>query len=123
MKHHLIIATTIAILVTGCGTTSGTKIESSELTSIQKGQTTKSMLIQKYGQPTDTTVDSTGKETLLWYHTRSKTDPKTFIPFAGAFLGGATSETTTLRVMLDKRGVVQDYEYSGGKVASKLGAN
>lgn len=120
--RHLILATAIAILATGCGTTSGTKIESSDLSSIQKGRTAKSELIQKYGQPTDTTVDSTGKETLFWYHSQSKTDAKTFIPFAGAFLGGASSETTSLRVMLDKRGVVSDYEYSGGKSVSKLGA-
>lgn len=120
--RYLILAAAIAILA-GCGTTSGTRIESSDLSSIQKGRSTKSEMIQKYGEPTETSVDSTGKETLFWYHTRSKTDAKTFIPIAGAFLGGGSSESTSLKVFLDKRGIVQDYEYSGGKTVSKLGAN
>lgn len=120
--RHLILAAAIAILATGCGTTSGTRIESSDLTSIQKGRTTKSEIIQKYGEPMETSVDSAGKETLFWYHSRSKIDAKTFIPIAGAFLGGGTSESTSLKVFLDKRGIVQDYEYTGGKTVSKLGS-
>lgn len=124
MKIRLITALAIATLsVVGCGSTSGTKIESSDLSSIQKGHTAKSELIQKYGPPTESSVDSSGKETLSWSHFASKTDAKTFIPFAGAFLGGATSESTTLRVVFDKRGIVNDYEYSGGRQVSKLGTN
>lgn len=124
MKIHLAIAAVIVALgVVGCGTTSGTKIEPSELSTIQKGRTAKSELIQKYGQPTETTVDSSGKETLFWTHYASKTEAKTFIPFAGAFIGGASSESTTLKVVFDKRGIVNDYEYTGGRQVSKLGAN
>lgn len=121
--RHLIIAAAIAMLATGCGSTSGRKIESSDLASIQKGRTAKSELIQKYGPPTETSVDGAGKETVSWYHSQSTTDAKTFIPIAGAFIGGGTTETTSLKVFFDKRGIVQDYEYSGGKINSKLGSN
>jgi hypothetical protein len=37
------------------------------------------------------------------------------------FIGGATTDSTTLKVILDKRGVVSDYEYTGGRQVSKLG--
>ena len=123
MKRHLILAALIAVagLVTGCATSSGTKVEASSLSFIQKGKTTKSELVSKLGQPDETGVDSNGKETVSWIHSNSRTDAKTFIPIAGAFIGGATSENTTLKVILDKRGVVSDYEYTGGRQVSKLG--
>lgn len=122
MKRHLILAALIAVagLTTGCATSSGTKVEASSLTFIQKGKTTKSELVSKLGQPDETGVDSNGKETVSWIHSNSRTDAKTFIPIAGAFIGGATSENTTLKVILDKRGVVSDYEYTGGRQVSKL---
>jgi len=120
--RHFLIAAAIAVLVTGCGTVSGTRIEASDLTTIQKGRTAKSELIQKYGPPSETSVDSAGKESASWYHSQSTTDAKTFIPIAGAFIGGATTETTTLKVFFDKRGIVQDFEYSGGTINSKLGS-
>lgn len=123
MKRNLMIAAMIAVLAAACGATSGMRIESNDLSAIQKGRSTKSEMIAKYGEPTETTLDSSGKETLIWYHTQTKTDAKTFIPIAGIFLGGGTSETTTLKVMLDKRGIVSDYEYSGGRYVSKLGSN
>ncbi len=123
MKRHLILAALIAVagLATGCATSSGTKVEASSLFFIQKGKTTKSELVSKLGQPTESGFDSSGKETLTWFHTESRTDAKTFIPIAGAFIGGGTSESTTLKVILDKRGVVFDYEYTGGRQVSKLG--
>lgn len=122
MKRTLVIvAAALAIAVSaGCATSSGTKIESSDLSYIQKGRTSRTDLVQKYGQPTEVVVDSSGKETLVWFHTVSRTDAKTFIPVAGMFIGGGSSETTVLKVMLDKRGIVNDYEYSGGRSTSKL---
>ncbi len=124
MKRHLILAALIAVagMATGCATSSGTKVEASSLSFIQKGKTTKSELVSKLGQPDETGVDSNGKETVSWIHSNSRTDAKTFIPIAGAFIGGATSENTTLKVILDKRGVVSDYEYTGGRQVSKLGS-
>ncbi len=124
MKRHLILAALIAVagMATGCATSSGTKVEASSLSFIQKGKTTKSELVSKLGQPDETGVDSNGKETVSWIHSNSRTDAKTFIPIAGAFIGGATSENTALKVILDKRGVVSDYEYTGGRQVSKLGS-
>ena len=122
MKRHLILAALIAVvgLATGCATSSGTKVEASSLSFIQKGKTTKGELVQKLGQPDETGIDSNGKETLSWVHSNSRTDGKTFIPIAGMFIGGATTDRTTLKVILDKRGIVSDYEYTGGRQVSKL---
>ena len=124
MKRHLILAALIAVagMATGCATSSGTKVEASSLSFIQKGKTTKSELVSKLGQPDETGVDSNGKETVSWIHSNSRTDAKTFIPIAGMFIGGATTDSTTLKVILDKRGVVSDYEYTGGRQVSKLGS-
>ncbi|MFZ5582587.1 MAG: hypothetical protein ACOZCK_08010 [Pseudomonadota bacterium] len=124
MKRHLILAALIAVagMATGCATSSGTKVEASSLSFIQKGKTTKSELVSKLGQPDETGVDSNGKETVSWIHSNSRTDAKTFIPIAGMFIGGATTDSTALKVILDKRGVVSDYEYTGGRQVSKLGS-
>lgn len=123
MKRHFIIAAVIAMtgLATGCATSSGTKVEAADISFIQKGKTTRTELVNKLGQPNETGLDSNGKETLSWIHVQTRTDAKTFIPIAGAFIGGGTSESTTLKVVLDKRGVVSDYEYAGGRQISKLG--
>lgn len=123
MKRHLLIAAMIAVagIAAGCASSSGTKIEAADARFIQKGRTTKSELIQKLGKPDEATMDSNGKETVSWIHMATRTDAKTFIPFAGAFIGGGTSDTTILKVSLDKRGIVSDYEYSGGHQVTKLG--
>lgn len=110
-----------AILMTGCASTTGTKVEVSDASFIQKGKTTRAEVIAKLGLPNVTSRDSSGKEMLIWHHSKSKVDPKSYIPIAGLFLGGGTTEYTEFTVTLDKRGVVVDSSQSNSKVDARLG--
>ncbi|AEV26954.1 hypothetical protein Dsui_2603 [Azospira oryzae PS] len=122
MKRHLIVAAVVAVIgLAGCATATGTKVAATDVTFIQKGKTTKSELVQKLGQPNGGGIDTNGKETMTWIHARAEADAKTLIPVLGAFIGSSTYETTTLKVILDKRGVVSDYEYNVGRQVSKMG--
>ncbi|SFN90574.1 Outer membrane protein assembly factor BamE, lipoprotein component of the BamABCDE complex [Formivibrio citricus] len=109
-----------SVAMTGCGSSSGVKVEEGDTAFIQKGKTTKAQVLAKLGEPTSRAKDSTGKETLRWDHTQTKVDPKSYIPVAGFFIGGGKSENKSLAVIFDKRGIVQDYEYTGGTVEGRL---
>jgi len=102
--------------LSACATTQGTKIEASDAAAfIHKGKTTKVQLVQKFGQPTQDNVGSNGKETLVWYYSKSTADPKSFIPIVGFFVGnGGKMDSNALEVLLDKRKVVLSYQYMTG---------
>lgn len=109
-----------ALTMVGCASTTGVKVDEDATAFIQKGKTTKQDVIAKLGTPTTTSKDSSGKETLVWQHSRATVDAKSFIPFAGIFLGGGTTEYSEFTVTLDKRGVVLDTNKSNSKIDSKL---
>lgn len=113
----------VAVITTGCATSQGNQVDVSDTSSIVDGKTTKSELISKFGQPTQTTRDSKGKQTLVWLHTKSTIHAATYIPVVGMFAGGATTENKTLTVFIDRRGIVQGHEYSDATISSKLNGN
>lgn len=134
---HRTITTLIGIItllaVAGCGTTSGTKMESSKVSQIKKGVTTRAELEQLLGPPANVSMMGDGRRMLFYRFsdTQQKTGSKLlfasgFIPFAGmatgaasvvaAGAGAATSGSKTrmqmLQVILSKDGIVEDYEFS-----------
>ena len=47
-----------------------------------------------------------------------QTRPETFIPYAGALVGGADSENSVVMINFDKRGILQSYTSSQGSTGA-----
>jgi outer membrane protein assembly factor BamE (lipoprotein component of BamABCDE complex) len=107
------VAIAIAIFVTGCAS-SGTNFDQSKVSQIKKGETTEADLTAMFGQPENRTVNSDGVVTLSWNYFESRTKGTTFIPYAGAFVGGANTKSKMLSVTLGSDGKVTDFWSSGG---------
>jgi len=107
--------------LSGCSTTSGTKVEQADIAFMVKGKTKKPEVISKLGPPSVTSVKSDGSEQLVWMHNKSTVDGKSFIPFVGLFAGGGSSETKTLTAEFDKKGLLTNHEWSSGGANSSMG--
>jgi len=102
----------IIILIAGCAS-AGNNFDDSKISQIQKGQTTEADLVQMFGQPQNRATDSEGMTTLTWMYMQSTVRASTFIPYAGAFMGGTNSKDKTLNVVLAD-GKVKSYSMTGG---------
>lgn len=105
---------------TGCTVSQGPKVDAAAVQKIEKGVTTRSELVSRFGEPTSSEISSESKETLTWLGVSSSTDAKMMIPLVGAMMGNNRSNLTTLTVILGKDGKVESFTFSqenhGGKV-------
>lgn len=120
MKKYIALLC-ITMALAGCAVQQGTKVESADISFIKKGQTTKTEVVQKLGQPTSVLRDSAGKETLVWDFYKHTTDAKSFIPIAGLFVGSTKMEGSTFTVFLNKENLVTDYQISSSRSEGRLG--
>jgi hypothetical protein len=111
MKNALLLF--FVVTLASCASV-GTNFDSRKITDIQKGKTTEPQLVAMFGKPNSRGVNSENGSTLMWIYSEAQVKGSTFIPLAGAFVGGATSKTKTLTVRLDQSGTVSGYDYTGG---------
>ncbi|HLN22385.1 MAG TPA: hypothetical protein VK558_00200 [Patescibacteria group bacterium] len=104
----------LAITLAACAT-SGKKISDADVSTLQKGVTTYDVALAKFGKPSNVMVNSDGKRTVEYTYVHTQVDGKTFIPFAGAFIGGANSESQTLTLTFNKSNVLEEYATSQGQ--------
>ncbi|MFK8259101.1 lipoprotein [Erwinia sp. AnSW2-5] len=62
--------TVVALLLTGCVYV-GNNFDENKLANVQKGVTTKQELISYFGEPSTSTFDSDGNETMMWTYSIS----------------------------------------------------
>jgi outer membrane protein assembly factor BamE (lipoprotein component of BamABCDE complex) len=115
--RNLLIAFLAASIICGCASY-GNNFDEKKVSQIRKGETTEADLISLFGAPTGRCVNSESGAVLTWTYAESRTKGETFIPIAGAFVGGATTSSKTLIVRLDQSGKVLDYSYSSGNTGS-----
>ncbi|MGH8557319.1 MAG: hypothetical protein ACRESZ_07625 [Methylococcales bacterium] len=124
MKVRQLVSGILLVAITACFsgcTSSGKKIEQSNISQIIKGRTTEADLVQMFGSPKNRSVSSTGIVTLMWMYYAHDMNAASFIPYAGLVLGGSKTETQTLVVTLGPDGKVQDFNSSTGGSESNLG--
>jgi len=102
-----------ALALTGCMST-GSNYDEARVTQIQKGQTTEADLVGMFGPPTQRGIDSNGATSLQWAYTESRMSGKSFIPFAGSFLGGTDNKHKVLLVTLNQSGTVESFNSTSG---------
>jgi hypothetical protein len=111
---------TLATMLAGCASSSsGTKIDQSNVDRIQKGVTTRTQMEQMFGTPDNITImgDGSGRRMATWNHIESDAHVKgtSFIPVVGMFAGGTEGTTTHESLQATYReDVVEDYQYSSG---------
>ena len=112
MKSLLTSLLACVLLITGCAS-AGTNFDESKIAQIKKGETTEAELIEMFGATQNRITNSDGATTLIWSYAQSTVSGQSFIPIAGAFMGGAHTTAKSLTVTLAD-GKVRDYTFSGG---------
>jgi hypothetical protein len=102
----------LALFAVSCASV-GNNFDDSKISEIKKGETTEADLVKMFGEPQNRSISSENGLTLTWIYSEAKVKGESFIPYAGAFMGGTRSKMKTLSVMLaDNK--VSSFTYSGG---------
>jgi hypothetical protein len=118
LRHAVaVFSATIIIALAGCASV-GQNFDDSKVSRIEKGVTTEADLNTLFGAPTSRSVNSEAQTILMWTYVESSVTGKSFIPYAGAFVGGNRSRNKTLTVTLAD-GKVVGYTYTGGGLESR----
>lgn len=110
-------ALAVAALFSSCAS-AGNNINESRVTEIRRGSTTESDLIRMFGPPNQRSISGNGESVLTWTYIQANVTPASFIPYAGAFMGGTQSANKSLTVFL-RGNRVTNYTYSGGDMEAR----
>ncbi|HLX70115.1 MAG TPA: hypothetical protein VKV04_10865 [Verrucomicrobiae bacterium] len=100
------------VLAAGCASV-GNNFDESRISEIKKGHTTEADLLKMFGEPENRAMNSDGGLILTWTYAEASVRGESFIPYAGAFMGGARSKNKSLSAVLTNS-VVASFTYSGG---------
>ncbi len=124
---HLLLITVLTMA--GCYSAGNAGVKSQELVSqVKIGQSMKKDVTLLFGQPNSVTRGSvqvasqanptqmiTVVETWGYQHTQSRVDGRSWIPFAGMWLGGTDYEVDVVQFGFDAKDVVQQVSSSSQK--------
>ena len=111
-----------ALLLCGCASV-GTPVETQNIPKIRKGVTTEAELVQMFGAPSSKRLGPNNGLIETWIYSESRVKGTSFIPYAGAFVGGSHVKIQTLMVALDGNGRVQNYAFNESHPDINFGAN
>ena len=111
----LLMTLVFAASLVGCASTHGNKkiAEEDVINKIVPGKSTKKDVRNLIGDPIDVQFTDNGEEVWKYHYTRSDVRGTSFIPYAGALIGGTDTKTTTLTIRFDKNGVVKNVGKGG----------
>jgi hypothetical protein len=90
----------LAILITGCSNTIGTKMTKSQMDQVASGRTTSADLVALFGEPTRIIKNSDGTQDLEW-------------GYAKAGFAGIGNEMQGVSFAMGKDGTVKSYKSEG----------
>ena len=111
-SRSLALSLVLTLLVAGCASV-GNNFDESKIAEIKKGVTTEGDLVKMFGDPQNRTINSDSGLILTWMYSEAKVKGQSFIPYAGAFMGGTKAKNKTLSATLTND-VVASYTFSGG---------
>ena len=120
-SHKIIHSVALALLLSGCAS-SGREIDVQKASQIQKGVSTKADVKRLVGEPQQIANDSEGNQTWTYTYVRATAKGTSFIPIAGAFMGGVDTQNQTLTVKFNPQGTVSFIESSYGGMSTDTGA-
>lgn len=111
MRYALSFCLTLSLA--GCMAT-GVKVQEAQLDQFLRGTTTYAEVVHALGPPTSTTRHANGARDVVYAYTQIQASPLNFVPLAGAFLGGMTSEHSAVTIAFDPAGRFVDYTTTHG---------
>jgi outer membrane protein assembly factor BamE (lipoprotein component of BamABCDE complex) len=108
MKKILLVLI-LAVSLVGCSS-SGKITNSSYVSKVAAVGRSKSQVKEALGKPRSVALTNEGQEMWVYMNANVKRNPISYIPVVGVLLGGADTETTTLRITFDENGNVIDYK-------------
>jgi outer membrane protein assembly factor BamE (lipoprotein component of BamABCDE complex) len=115
-----LVALASAIALSGC-MASGVQVDQKAVAKFEKGKTTIAEVEGTLGAPTNSTISSEGTQTIMYNYVQMQMRPETFIPYVGAFVGGADTKNSFAMFNFDDRGVLVNYTSSSGQMG--MGTN
>jgi hypothetical protein len=106
-----------ALMLAACGAT-GVQVKPDQLTTFKKGVTTAPDVEAKLGNPTSQTITSDGNTMLMYNYMAYQTRASSFIPIAGAFVGGADVQSSMVMFRFGPDGKMIDYTANNGAMGS-----
>jgi len=112
IKPTKILLSGLAISLMSACAASGVHVSEAQVSSFQKGKTTYEDVVLELGNPTSKTLDSAHNTQIVYVYSEYQTRPETFIPYVGAFVGGADTRTNIASFKFNQVGILQDYSFS-----------
>lgn len=79
---------------------------------LEKGESSKQDVRDLLGSPATSGITSDGETFFVYTFARSRVKASTFIPIAGAFMGGANTDVQTLQIWFDEQEIMKNYEFN-----------
>lgn len=111
-----------ALLLSAC-VASGVRVTEEQAKQFERGKSTYGEVMSKLGPPTSSMVTATGLRYLSYAYFEAAARPETYIPIAGAFIGGADARSNVATFTFNHQGLLIDYTIAESQNASGLGAS
>lgn len=92
----------------------GKKVDQGQVSQFKKGETTYSEVVATLGKPTHSIMNSDGTKSAIYAYFQSQANAANFIPYVGMFVGGASTESTSVTFNFDEHSILKDYSSSEG---------
>src|SRR4051794_35863380 len=115
----------LALLLSGCGTSTGRDFEEAKLGQLVKGTTTLAEAVQVLGPPGSINRSGDGSSIVTYQYTRTEQSAARMVPIVGDVLTRSAAPTIRWKsatLMFDGRGVLQDWSSQQSDGSSGMGA-
>ncbi|MDG3442453.1 outer membrane protein assembly factor BamE domain-containing protein [Nitrospirillum amazonense] len=119
-KVMLLAAVAATLALSGCFS-SGTKVSDEQVASLEKGKTTYDQVVAKLGKPQAVTTMSNGGKIAVYMFSKGSANAASYIPIAGAFVGGASGDSRSVTMTFNAAGTLVDYTTAESHVESNHG--
>ena len=105
MYLYRIFATVFALSLAGCAA-SGVQVSEQQAQSFRVGKSTYAEVVGQLGDPTTSTVDSTGNRVAMYSYSAAQSRPQNFIPYIGPLISGYDTKSSAVTFTFDARGIL-----------------
>ncbi|MFU1907699.1 hypothetical protein ACLRAJ_17150 [Bordetella avium] len=117
---RLLAALFVTAALAGC-VSSGVRVKDEQLSAFVPGQMTTQEVIASLGQPTTQMRNADGTSMLMYSYVEAKARPASYIPFLGAFVGGADSSSNMVQLHFDAAGKLVQHSSSQSNYGTGTG--
>ena len=111
----------LSVALAGCAST-GVNVSEDQVSQVTKGETTRSEVVSALGNPTTVMRQADGTTMVIYNYVEARARPESYIPFVGAFIGGADSRSSMVTLRFDEDDRLIDYITATSQYGTGLGA-